>query len=211
MPISHWAETAALLEDMSAGAELGELLEPLGGRLVDGGTVMLDTVDRIRALMRLAAGDAAGAAALTTDAVEASRRRRTPIFLARELVVLAAAQRRLGIDPSEADRALEEARAIARRTGARIINQDARLLLGGRAGTASAVDRFGLTAREREVLDLVAEGATNTGIASTLGVSPATVRKHLEHIYEKLHVSTRTAAVARTRPMQADSLNIRRS
>ena len=56
-----------------------------------------------------------------------------------------------------------------------------------------------MTARERDVLDLVADGATNTRIAATLGVSPATVRKHLEHIYEKPNVSTRTAAVAKTR------------
>ena len=61
---------------------------------------MLDTVDRIRALLRLASGDPAGAAELAADAVAASRRRRTPIFLARELIVLAAAKRQLGIDPS---------------------------------------------------------------------------------------------------------------
>ena len=83
---------------------------------------------------------------------------------------------------------------MPRRTGARVIDHDAGLLLGG-----PPVDRFGLTAREREILDLVADGATNTRIADTLGVSPATVRKHLEHVYEKLGVSTRTAAVARTR------------
>ena len=193
-PISQWAETAALLKDIPAGAELGELLEPLAGRLVDGGTVVLDTVDRIRALLRLASGDPAGAAELATDAVAASRRRRTPIFLARELIVLAAAKRQLGIDPSDTTRAVDEALAIARRTGARVIDQDAGLLLGG-----SPVDRFGLTAREREILDLIADGATNTHIADTLRVSPATVRKHLEHVYEKLHVSTRTAAVARAR------------
>jgi DNA-binding CsgD family transcriptional regulator len=193
-PISHWAETAALVKDIRAGAELGELLEALAGRLVDGGTVVLDTVDRIRALLRLASGDPAGAVEFATYAVAASRRRRTPIFCARELIVLAAAKRQLGIDPSETRRAVDEALAIARRTGARIIDRDAGLLLGG-----PSVDRFGLTAREREILNLVADGATNTRIAATLGISPATVRKHLEHIYEKLHVSTRTAAVARTR------------
>lgn len=52
-----------------------------------------------------------------------------------------------------------------------------------------------LTAREREVLDLVAEGKRNSDIAQDLWVSPSTVRKHLENIYEKLGVSTRTAAV----------------
>ena len=125
--IGDWAERAALVKDTSAAAELGELLEPLAGRLIDAGTVILDTVDRLRALLRLASGDVAGAAKLIADAVTASRRRQTPIFLARELIVLAAAQRQLGIDASESDRALQEARAIARRTGAHIIDHDARL------------------------------------------------------------------------------------
>ena len=54
-----------------------------------------------------------------------------------------------------------------------------------------------LTAREREVLSWVARGKTNPQIAEVLWVSPATVRKHLENVYGKLGVSTRTAAVAR--------------
>jgi DNA-binding CsgD family transcriptional regulator len=60
-----------------------------------------------------------------------------------------------------------------------------------------------LTAREREILDLVAEGRTNAEIAERLWVSPGTVRRHLENIYAKLGVHTRTAAVAvfRTRPL----------
>jgi DNA-binding CsgD family transcriptional regulator len=54
-----------------------------------------------------------------------------------------------------------------------------------------------LTAREAEVLELVAEGHTNAEIAATLWLSPGTVRIHLQHIYEKLGVRNRTAAVAR--------------
>jgi DNA-binding CsgD family transcriptional regulator len=53
-----------------------------------------------------------------------------------------------------------------------------------------------LTAREREVLDGVARGWTNGEIAVHLELSPATVAKHLEHVYEKLGVRTRTAAAA---------------
>ena len=55
----------------------------------------------------------------------------------------------------------------------------------------------GLSTREREVLALVRDGLRNAEIAEALWVSPATVRKHLENIYEKLDVHTRTAAVAR--------------
>lgn len=54
-----------------------------------------------------------------------------------------------------------------------------------------------LTTREREVLAWVARGKTNAEIARLLWLAPSTVRKHLENIYAKLGVSTRTAAVAR--------------
>jgi DNA-binding CsgD family transcriptional regulator len=57
----------------------------------------------------------------------------------------------------------------------------------------------GLTVRELEVLNLVAEGMTNGEIAQRLWISPGTVRRHLENIYEKLDVHTRTAAVAAAR------------
>jgi ATP/maltotriose-dependent transcriptional regulator MalT len=52
-----------------------------------------------------------------------------------------------------------------------------------------------LTHRELEVLELVAQGLTNRQVAHALFISPATVRTHLEHIYEKLGVRTRTGAV----------------
>ena len=52
-----------------------------------------------------------------------------------------------------------------------------------------------LTPREREILELVADGDTNGQIADRLWISPATVRSHLENIYAKLGVHTRTAAV----------------
>jgi DNA-binding CsgD family transcriptional regulator len=54
-----------------------------------------------------------------------------------------------------------------------------------------------LTEREAEILRWVARGKTNREIASILCVSPHTVRKHLEHAYEKLGVHNRTAAIAR--------------
>lgn len=54
-----------------------------------------------------------------------------------------------------------------------------------------------LTARELELLRLVAQGRTNREIAGELVISTGTVRKHLDHIYDKLDVKTRTAAAAR--------------
>jgi DNA-binding CsgD family transcriptional regulator len=56
-----------------------------------------------------------------------------------------------------------------------------------------------LTPRERQVLEWVADGKTNAEIARILVTAPGTVRKHLEHIYAKLGVHTRTAAAAFSR------------
>ena len=56
-----------------------------------------------------------------------------------------------------------------------------------------------LSAREAEVLTLVAQGKSNTRIATELVISEATVKTHLAHIYTKLGVSSRTAAVAAAR------------
>ncbi len=56
-----------------------------------------------------------------------------------------------------------------------------------------------LTAREAEVLLWVSRGKTNRDIAEILMMSPRTVNKHLEHIFEKLGVETRTAAAALVR------------
>ena len=55
---------------------------------------------------------------------------------------------------------------------------------------------FGLTAREAEVLRLVAEGLTNAQIAARLFLSPRTVKQHLPSIYTKLGVASRAAATA---------------
>jgi DNA-binding NarL/FixJ family response regulator len=52
----------------------------------------------------------------------------------------------------------------------------------------------GLTAREVEVLGLLARGYTNKQIASRLGLSAKTVSNHLEHVYAKLELSSRAAA-----------------
>jgi DNA-binding CsgD family transcriptional regulator len=62
-----------------------------------------------------------------------------------------------------------------------------------------AVARAALTSRERDVLDLVAAGATNAAVADALVVAPGTVKKHLDNIYAKLGVSSRTAAADRAR------------
>lgn len=54
-----------------------------------------------------------------------------------------------------------------------------------------------LTARETEVLKLVAQGESNPSIAKALFLSEATVKTHLLHVFEKLEVSDRTRAVTK--------------
>jgi DNA-binding CsgD family transcriptional regulator len=60
-----------------------------------------------------------------------------------------------------------------------------------------------LTPRQNDLLRLLAAGHTNTQIARRLGISEGTVRTHLENIYERLNVSSRTAAVTRAFPDRA--------
>jgi DNA-binding CsgD family transcriptional regulator len=57
-----------------------------------------------------------------------------------------------------------------------------------------------LTPRQRQLLGLVAAGLTNRQIAGRTGVSEHTVRKHIENIFNRLQVNSRTAAVARAFP-----------
>jgi DNA-binding CsgD family transcriptional regulator len=60
---------------------------------------------------------------------------------------------------------------------------------------ANEADATGLSARELEVLKLVAEGLTDSQVAQRLYLSPRTVGHHLRSVYRKLGVSSRTAAL----------------
>jgi DNA-binding NarL/FixJ family response regulator len=68
-----------------------------------------------------------------------------------------------------------------------------RALRTGKAGGEAGA----LTEREREVLRMMADGGSNREIAEALGLSPKTVNRHAENIFDKLGVSLRAAAVAR--------------
>jgi DNA-binding NarL/FixJ family response regulator len=94
---------------------------------------------------------------------------------------------------SEEDALLELRAALAafERLGAAGDAAKAAALLGGR----EALPR-GLTAREVEVLRLVAAGKTNREIAAALVISEHTVARHLQNIFAKLDVSSRSAATA---------------
>jgi len=69
-------------------------------------------------------------------------------------------------------------------------------LIAAREVPAARGDGVRLTPRELEVLQLAAQGRSTERIADELVISPATVKKHLEHSYRKLKVRDRVAAVA---------------
>jgi DNA-binding CsgD family transcriptional regulator len=87
---------------------------------------------------------------------------------------------------------------VARLVPARGAGEPDALLLEARAEPLGVeqVRALGLTQRQAEVLRLVALGSSTEQVASTLAISTATVRKHLEHVYDRLGVTSRTAAVA---------------
>jgi DNA-binding NarL/FixJ family response regulator len=60
--------------------------------------------------------------------------------------------------------------------------------------SATPLEKLGLSSREAEILLWVAQGKTNSETAVILGISAGTVKKHLEHIYEKVGVEGRNAA-----------------
>lgn len=65
------------------------------------------------------------------------------------------------------------------------------------SSTRNNFEPLGLSPREAEVLHWAARGKTDAEIGKILGLSPRTVQKHLEHIFQKLGVETRTAAAAK--------------
>ena len=80
--------------------------------------------------------------------------------------------------------------------GAPMTGEIARLLVEAfQKKPATQVSGDGLTQREYEILALLSEGLSNKEIADRVKISYDTVRAHLRHIYEKLHVRGRTEAV----------------
>jgi DNA-binding NarL/FixJ family response regulator len=100
-----------------------------------------------------------------------------------------------GASPARVMEALEE----LRRGGAPMSSQIARLVIQTfhQRGQRKRATAELLSARERQILDLLATGSRTRDIAARLCLSAETVHTHLRHIYEKLHVRTRTEAVAR--------------
>jgi DNA-binding NarL/FixJ family response regulator len=69
------------------------------------------------------------------------------------------------------------------------------------ARNRQAIASLGISAREVEVLDLLAEGCPNKVIARRLAISPNTVKTHVGRLFEKLEAANRTQAIARARAL----------
>ncbi len=136
----------------------------------------------------LARGEHGSAATSAREALRAWGQLQAPYEAARSQVLLGRAF--LGLDDPDSARAeLEAARHAFAAMGARPAEQAASQLLSPSAPG-------GLTAREVEVLRLVAAGDSNPEIAERLVLSEKTVARHLSNIFAKLDVRTRTAAAA---------------
>jgi DNA-binding NarL/FixJ family response regulator len=152
-----------------------------------------DTFDTpmLRAMAALARGRLALArhdvdAAVTTlrDAVRRWQELEIPYEVATTRTVLAQALRDSG-DEAGAQEAFAAARALFDQIGARLDTPP----------STPAIPN-GLTAREAEVLRLIAEGLSNKEIAAALHLSIKTVSRHLSNIFTKIGVSSRAAATA---------------
>lgn len=113
-----------------------------------------------------------------------------------DLVYRAIAGGASGYLSKEADRdeILDAVSAVSR--GQVVIAPEGQTGLAGEIRRREVVERPILTPREREVLVLTADGLTAPEIAKRLQLGVATVRSHLQNLYEKLGVSDRAAAVA---------------
>jgi DNA-binding CsgD family transcriptional regulator len=153
---------------------------------------MLDAIAAYeRGAVELAGGEPRRALELLRPALESWRTLEAPYEVARTRVLIGEACRLLG-DTDACTLELEAARADFVRLGALPDAARVEELLGrGRDG-----GDHGLSTRELEVLRLVAAGKSNREIAAELVISEHTVARHVQNIFAKLRVSSRTAATA---------------
>jgi DNA-binding NarL/FixJ family response regulator len=144
-----------------------------------------------RGAVFLAEGDAQAALAALRDAWTAWQELEAPYEAARVRALIGLACRELG-DEDTAEMELDAARCVFQKLGA--APDLARVEELSRTAAPKAAGR--LTAREVQVLRLVAAGKTNRAIAAELVISEKTVARHVSNIFTKLGLSTRAAATA---------------
>jgi DNA-binding NarL/FixJ family response regulator len=189
LPGDRRLERAPALELLAlAGAAAGELdraaeaVAALRAVCADTGAAVRAGADRADGAIQAARGEHERARTLLEDAVDGYDGAGTPYEAAlarRDLAVTLAALGRAGAAAEETARASEGLRALS---------------AAGRAHRPDALEP--LSAREREVLALVAEGLTNRQIAERLVLSEHTVHRHVTNLLGKLGMHSRSAAAA---------------
>ena len=185
------AAVEILLEagDVDAARRACEELEDIAGSFDSG---ELDAIAAsARAALELATGDAQAALVSSRRAAQVWQRNEAPYMAARARALAGLACRALG-DTEGARLELDAARLGFERLGA--APDLARL--DSLADAAAASRPHGLTARELQVLRLVAAGKTNKAIAAELFLSEKTIDRHVSNIFAKLDVASRAAATA---------------
>ena len=194
-------ETALTLGEVARAESLLTLLE----RAASDNPWARATALRCRGLIAAAKREPAAAVASLEQAAEAHASSQDPFEHARTLLALGTALRR-GNQRRAARENIEQARNVFRRLGAPLWEAHAGRDLASVSGRPPG--DTDLTASERRVAELVADGGTNREVAAQLVVSERTVATHLTHIYAKLGLRSRTELVRALSPGGAKDTRI---
>jgi DNA-binding CsgD family transcriptional regulator len=187
-------EALLALGEVEEAAGLVDAWEADAARL--GRTVMLAHARRCRGLIAAARGNVEEALPELEEAVPLHKSVGDAFGLARTLLALGVVRRRAR-QQRAAREAIEAALAAFETSGAAGWAEKARAEVGRIGGRTR---EHGLTAAERRVAALVAEGRTNKEVAASLFLTEKTVETHLSHVYAKLGVRSRTELARTYRP-----------
>lgn len=181
-------------DDLDSARELCAEMDSIAKTF--GSEVLARVADQCRGLVALAQGEFADAITALGRARRFWSRFDAPYLAARLRLDIAQACFELG-DSEDAKLELEAARRPFKDLGAQPDLERLQTIRRQSSTAAKGTADTILSAREREVMGLMAEGGSNRAIAAELGLSPKTVNRHVENILGKLAVSSRTAAVAK--------------
>ena len=169
----------------TAAAELADIAGVIGAPLLQAASA------HATGAVRLAEGEHAGATTPLREASETWRALEMPYEEAQTCLLMAAVCERLG-DQDGRRLELDVARKLLTTLGA----GPCLALLSGQVEGAPQRPAGSLSGRETQVLRLIAAGNTNRAVAEALSISEKTVARHVSNIFDKLGVSSRTAATA---------------